>query len=52
MPLTQLDGSTTNRTNETCDVGLGDTCEWGSSEAIFRPKKKKKKMGGKMEVWS
>lgn len=42
MPLTQLDGSTTNRTNETCDAGLGDTCEWGSSEAIFEQKKKKK----------
>lgn len=40
MPLTQLDGPTTSQTNETCDVGLGDTCKWGSSEGIFKKNKK------------
>lgn len=55
MPLTQLDGPTSNRTNETCDVGLGDTFKWGGSGSIFifkQTKKQTKKMGVKMEAWS
>lgn len=50
MPLTQLDGPTSNRTNETCDVGLGDTFKWGGSGSIFifkQTKKQTKKNGGK-----